>query len=171
MSLNVYLYGEKEQINPKIIGTGLLVNEDGKSRELMLSEIIEKFPNLIIEEYDDFDDDYLFSKNITHNLKEMAMAADLYKPIWRPYQLVNGYDIEEDDHKKQWEFEESVTIKAKDITELVKKGLKKLKAKPDYYKKYNPENGWGSYEGLVKFVEEYLEALEEYPDAIVITSR
>jgi len=50
-------------------------------------------------------------------------------------------------------------------------GLHNLKIEPERYKKFNPENGWGSYDGLVKFVENYLNACYEYPDADVEVSR
>lgn len=41
----------------------------------------------------------------------------------------------------------------------------------DRLKKFNPENGWGDYDGLVRFVWEYLDACIEYPDADVEVSR
>ena len=39
------------------------------------------------------------------------------------------------------------------------------------YEKFNPKNGWGSYEGLVNFVDNYLNACYEYPSAEVKISR
>lgn len=36
-----------------------------------------------------------------------------------------------------------------------------------FTKKFNPKNGWGSYGGLVKFVEDYLAACIENPTAKV----
>jgi hypothetical protein len=38
---------------------------------------------------------------------------------------------------------------------------------PDGYRKHNPENGWGTYEILVKFVEDYLDACYAYQDAVI----
>jgi len=38
-------------------------------------------------------------------------------------------------------------------------------------KKHNPKNGWGDYEGLVRFVKEYLKACIDYPDAEIKVSR
>jgi len=32
--------------------------------------------------------------------------------------------------------------------------IKELKSKPEYYKKYNPENGWGDYTTALEWIEE-----------------
>jgi hypothetical protein len=49
--------------------------------------------------------------------------------------------------------------------------LKELKERPEYYKEFNPANGWGSYEGLVKFTENYLKACREYPETEIELER
>ena len=49
--------------------------------------------------------------------------------------------------------------------------LLQLMNEPDEFKKYNPPNGWGSYEGLLKFVRDYRNACEDYPDAEIEVSR
>ena len=61
--------------------------------------------------------------------------------------------------------------KAKELIEPLRQGLHNLKSEPESYMKFNPENGWGSYDGLVEFVESYLNACYEYPDADVKVSR
>lgn len=93
----------------------------------------------------------VYDSNITHNLGEMANKAGVYYALWRP-------------EEKNW-------TTAKDITPILEKGLTKLKAKPEYFRKFNPDNEWGSYEGLVEFVESYLEACKKYPSAILKVSR
>lgn len=93
----------------------------------------------------------IYSANITHNLTKMADAAGLYEPLWRP--------------------DEIGIIKAYQLLEPLSRGLESLKANPDYYRTFNPENGWGSYEGLVKFVEKYLEACGMNQDAAIQVSR
>ena len=50
-------------------------------------------------------------------------------------------------------------------------GIAELKSNPEKYKKFNPENGWGSYEGLLSFAEKYLQACEKYPNSIIGVSR
>ncbi len=93
----------------------------------------------------------LFSRNITHNLNRMADAAGIYKALWRP--------------------EEIGASKARELEPILTEGLARLRSDPEHYKKLNPENGWGSYEGLVLFVEEYLKACRLYPDLNVKVSR
>lgn len=91
----------------------------------------------------------VFSGNITHNLGNMADAAGIYEALWHP---------------------ERIDIKtASQLIDPLKAGLDLLKSDPEKYKKLNPENGWGNYEGLVDFVERYLAACLEYPDAEIET--
>jgi hypothetical protein len=115
-------------------------------------------------------DNCVYESNITHNLGIMADDAGIYEGIWRPYMLMDGYDGGWD-VLEEIEFERSITIQAEMLIDPIEEGLKRLVFSPSKYKKHNPENRWGSYAGLVKFVSEYLEALKEYPDAIVEVSR
>ena len=93
----------------------------------------------------------VFEGNITHNVAEMAKAAGLYIPLWRP--------------------EEQGLVKAAELIGPLKVGLERLEADPGKYRLLNSHNGWGSYEGLVEFVQEYLAACEENPDAAINVSR
>jgi hypothetical protein len=92
----------------------------------------------------------VYSGNITHNLTTMAQAVGLYQALWYPF--------------PQWQT-------AKDILPVLREGLARLKADPARYQQFNPANGWGSYEGLVGFVERYIRACEEHPDAEIRVSR
>lgn len=93
----------------------------------------------------------VFSRNITHNLGQMADKAGIYEALWRPDE--NGFK------------------KGKDVIEILEKGLKKLKDNPKEFEKYNASNGWGLYEHFVPFVEAILEACKEYPNALIEVSR
>lgn len=93
----------------------------------------------------------VYSANITHNLGEMAEKAGIYYALWRP--------------------EEIEKTKAKDIIELLEKGLDDLKSRPDYFEQFNSPNGWGMYEHFVPFVEEYLNACKENPECDIYASR
>lgn len=93
----------------------------------------------------------VFDGNITHNLNTMAMAAGIYEAIWRPEELGIGY--------------------AHQLSKYLETGLTALRADPEYFQTMNPENGWGSYETLVGFVEKYLDACREYPNAEIGVSR
>lgn len=109
--------------------------------------------------------------NITHNLNKMASEAGIYEALWRPHRLKVGYNIPEDDHHSEWKFEDENTTMAQDIIPLLEKGLADLKARPEHFEKFNSPNGWGMYKHFVPFVEKYLEACKEYPDAIIEVSR
>lgn len=89
--------------------------------------------------------------NITHNLGKMAAEAGIYRHLWQP--------------------EELGVTKAAQLIEPLTAGLKKLKDDPDHFENFNSANGWGMYEHFVPFVEKYLAACIEYPDAIVKASR
>jgi hypothetical protein len=99
----------------------------------------------------------VFSLNITHNLGLMA----------REVKLSNGktlYDV-------LWRPDENDYYTAEDISELLDEGWNILLSDPDRFKKFNPENGWGEYEGLVNFVYEYRNACWDRPSAELRVSR
>lgn len=92
----------------------------------------------------------VFDRNITHNLGKMA-AKVLYKHLlWRP--------------------EEIKAVYAKDVIDILKTGLLKLKSNPTYFKRFNSPNGWGLYKHFVPFVEECLGACEKFPSAKIYVS-
>ena len=93
----------------------------------------------------------VFGANLTHNLTVMAMEAGLYEALWRP--------------------EDLKIANAGEMAPLLGFGLEKLKADPERFKKLNPANGWGTYEGLVRVVENYLEACVQNPDAEIKVRR
>ena len=93
----------------------------------------------------------LYDANITHNLGEMADKAGIYKALWMPEEIGAKY--------------------AKDIIDIVEKGLADLISRPEYFKQFNSQNGWGMYEHFVPFVIKYLDALKEYPEAEIKVSR
>ena len=75
--------------------------------------------------------------NITHNLNEMAIhvpvsdTLTLYNVLWRP--------------------DESDLNTTDDILEYVTIGLKYLIDHKKDLLQYNPDNGWGDYDGLLDF--------------------
>ena len=93
----------------------------------------------------------VFDINITHNLGKMADEAGVYYALWRP-------------DERDWKI-------AKDIIPILEDGLTKLKENPEHYKKFDAENGWGTYEHFVPFVEDVLRACKQYPSAIIRISR
>lgn len=146
MSLDVWLDIKGQVVQHD--GSGIFIREDGQTKEISQEEWNEKFPGrepVIATPKDE--DCCVYSGNITHNLAEMATAAEIYKPLWEPDEI-------------------GITMAAQLIGPLLE-GLGKLKREPEYFRQFNPPNGWGDYEVLVSFVERYLEACKEYPSAEV----
>ena len=97
------------------------------------------------------DNENVYKANITHNLFEMADAAGIYKALWRP--------------------EEECAEYAHQIIPNLEMGLADLKSRPEYFEQFNAPNGWGMYEHFVPFVEAYLNACKEFPNAKIEVSR
>ena len=93
----------------------------------------------------------VYSTNITHNLGRMANEAGVYMYLWRP--------------------EEIGITTAQQLIEPLRIGLRRLKSDPEHFKQFEPENGWGRYEDFVPWLEKYITACEENPDATVGVSR
>jgi hypothetical protein len=99
----------------------------------------------------------IYDNNITHNLSKMASEVKLsngltlYDVLWRP-----------DEHELEL---------AEDIAELLDEGWNILQSEPDRFRQFNPENGWGNYDNLCRFVYEYRTACWEEPDASIEVCR
>lgn len=93
----------------------------------------------------------VFEANITHNLNKMATAAGIYQHLWRP--------------------EEFGITKAHEIIEPVSQGLRKMMENPVRFKKFNAPNGWGTWDHFVPWIEKYLSACEQNPNATIEVSR
>ncbi len=93
----------------------------------------------------------IYQDNITHNLNKMAKEAGIYQHLWHP--------------------EELGITRAGELIDALRAGLELLESDPKRFMKLNPENGWGSYDGLCRFVHSYLNACRENPDAEVVVSR
>lgn len=89
----------------------------------------------------------VFSSNITHNLNKMAVEAGIYEVVWRP--------------------EENGIKEAAQLIEPLRKAIKDMKADPARFKKHDAANGFGVYEHFLPWLEKYLAACEENPEASV----
>jgi hypothetical protein len=144
MSLDVYL----ESTEPfQVDGPQIYIREDGATKQISREEWDRRFPGKEPATIESEGTEPAYSGNITHNLGRMAAAAGIYQHLWRP--------------------EELGITKAKELIEPLKGGLATLRADPERFKTYNPSNGWGSYDGLVQFVSDYLLACQAHPNAPV----
>lgn len=142
MSLDVYLLEVNE---PVYTEGGIYIREDGATKCISREEWNERFPDrepIVIGPQETV---YAYTANITHNLASMAVHAHLYEPLWRPDE--HGYE------------------KAFQLIQPLEEGLELLRARPDFFKTFNPTNGWGDYDLLVDFTEQYLKACKRYPEA------
>lgn len=100
---------------------------------------------------DSIEGERVYRANITHNLIEMAREAGIYEHLWRP--------------------EEIGITTAGQLIEPLRAAVKLLRSDPGRFRPFSPENGWGDYDGLIRFVAGYLYACEATPYALVSVSR
>ena len=154
MSLDLYVIS-KEPV--KHSGTGVFVRENGKTKELSQDECKTLFPDYNCKEQE-YENNELWHGNITHNLGKMAEKVSikiangpeysLYQLLWRPEEtglLGNNQEL------------------TFNYAEHIFRALEILKENPDYYKKYNPENGWGNYDVLVSFTTDFVNTIGHLP--------
>lgn len=152
MSLDFSL---KTKETRKVKTSGIFIRENGQMKEITEEEWNEKFPNrkpVRVSTYlDEYETNNVLDVNITHNLSVMACEAGIYEALWQP-------------SSSGWK-------KGGDIIKALEKGLKDLKQRPNYFKKLDDPNKWGTYEQFVPFVEEVLNACRVYPEAEIEVSR
>lgn len=146
MSLDVYLKMPETKIANN--GSGIFIRENGQTKEISREEWDARYPDRdpVVCNQDE-ETDRVYHGNVTHNLGKMAGEAGIYECLWRP--------------------DETGITKAVQLIEPLTKGLALLKSDAGRFEALNPENGWGSYSGFLPFVEGYLEACKQYPDADV----
>lgn len=149
MSLDVYLEVD-EPIHRQ--SSGIFIRENGSMREISRAEWDERNPGHEPTTCERAPETCcVYEANITHNLGNMAGDAGIYGYLWRPEEV--GIET------------------AGQLVEPLRAGLARLRGDPVTFRQHNPSNGWGDYDGLVRFVSAYLAACEEYPNARVRASR
>lgn len=103
--------------------------------------------DVYLDEGDGEDGERLYQANITHNLNRMAKEGGFYEVLWRPDEL--GIKT------------------ARELIAPLTDAFALLLKEPERFKAHNPANGWGDYEGLVRFVAGYAIACSQHPDARV----
>lgn len=82
----------------------------------------------------------LLDMNITHNVAPMWREAGCYEALYK-----SEGDL------------------AKDHVDAVSKAVLFMLADREKYEEMNPSNGWGDYEGALKWLQEVRNAMERYP--------
>jgi hypothetical protein len=145
MSLDVYLNLKGSKARES---SGIFVRENGAMVEISREEWDDRNPGhepALVEAVEVTDE--VYSANITHNLGRMAAEAGIYEACWRP--------------------EEIGITHARQLIEPLRSGIALMRADPPRFEKHNAPNGWGLYEHFVPWLERYLVACEQYPDAEV----
>ena len=153
MSLDVYLTADFPALAPQG-GSGIFVRRNGQTVEMTRDEWDRAFPGqepVVVTAEADVDTG-VYSANITHNLGKMADEAGIYTHLWHPENL--PYQ----------------PVKAHELVAPIEAGLALMKAEPERFKKHNSPNGWGLYEHFIPWIERYLAALKESPEADVHTT-
>ncbi len=89
---------------------------------------------------------------MTYNLTPMFAEAGFYELLFRG---LNG---------------RGKLVTTDELLPVVCAGYADMVASPQKYRAMNPPNGWGDYEGALKFTQQLRDACERYPGAIVEVS-
>lgn len=152
MSLDVYLTLPGAPI-PVAASERIFIRDNGGTREVTHDEWDEMQPGrepvAMVAEMDGRE---VYDANITHNMGRMAgQCGPLYEALWRPEEL-------------------GATL-AGHLIEPLRDGLAILRSDRERLQEFNPSNGWGNYDGLLRFTENYLAACEQWPEAKIEVSR
>ena len=93
----------------------------------------------------------LYAATITHNLGAMASEGGFYQAVWRP--------------------DECGITHARQLIEPLFKAILLMVAEPERFRQHDSPNGWGLYEHFLPWLQKYLDACREYPEATVEVSR
>jgi len=152
MSLDIYLTLPDALFADDPVAPRIFIREGGSTKEITRAEWDARFPEREpVTVTEESRETHVYHANITHNLTRMATEAGLYESLWRP--------------------DENRLTHARDLIELLRAGLRRLREAPLTFQQFNPSNGWGTYEGLCTFVVNYLAACEAHPEAEVSVSR
>ena len=59
---------------------------------------------------------------------------------------------------------------AKDIQPYLQTAIEDMESRKEYYSKFNPENGWGSYASALQFIKDLEVASRRYTNSIIDVS-
>ena len=145
MSLDLYIKSNAPVIKK---GTGVYVRKDGPTVELKtIEEIHRHFPDsdlskISIDKYEDCD---FWHGNISHNMGRMASKVP-----------IEGSELTQFD--LMWQPDEHGIVKtgSSGYRNNVLKEFLYMRGNREDLSLLNPENGWGDYDQLLEFTEDYI---------------
>jgi hypothetical protein len=90
----------------------------------------------------------VFSKNITHNLKEMWIEAGVYDALYKSEGKTVG-----------------------DVLPALEKGLGEMIAGPERFEKFDSPNGWGKYKQALPWLQDLVSQFKNHPDGVIELSK
>lgn len=93
----------------------------------------------------------LYTRYVTHNLGKMAQELGIYEYLWRP--------------------EEVGVVQAKQLIKPLGVAIDNIRDRKAHYRTFNPPNGFGTMDGFIDFMIDYLKACRTYPNAFVDACR
>ena len=145
MSLDLHIISPRPVIKH---GTGVYVRENGQTLELKtMEEVRAHFPGKDLSHVQEFDyeDDCFWHGNITHNMGKMAREVpvegtnlSLYDLLWHPEK--QAFNL----------------AGAPCYREYALRGYLYLRKHREELLPLNPDNGWGNYDLLLAFTEDFL---------------
>ena len=187
MSLDLYI---RSHHPVKHRGTGVFIRDNGQTRELKtIDEVKAHFPDADTSDIDirECEDNELFHCNMTHNLTEMASHVPIdgtdgvcalprfkddptdepltaYNLLWHPETNPRLRQIHLKGKNSDGEdYEEDVTAIDAELVRQACAVYLYIKAHREELSKFNPTNGWGSYDNLLKCSGDFLLALLDIP--------
>lgn len=156
MSLDLYIESNTPVLHR---GTGVYIRKNGETKELQTKqEVLTYFPDVNPDDVKEttYEDNTYFHINMTHNLNKMADkchssittvsknegTVTLYDLLWRPDENLN------------------ITVPNMDYLESLMSCYRNLLENPRHFKRFNPDNGWGSYEQLLNNTKKFIGALQ-----------
>ena len=104
-------------------------------------------------------EDWTWVANVTHNMNKMAQnifvsesKETLYDYVWKPE-------------------ERGREINTTEMAKILTKGIYIMVSNRKKLLRYNPENGWGSYDSFLEFLIKYKETCEDNPGCEIEVSR
>ena len=58
-------------------------------------------------------------------------------------------------------------MRVKKAIPILERAIQRMKDDPKQYKKMNPENGWGDYEGALEYLMDILDGCKKHPKTII----
>ena len=162
MSLDLYINSNTPVLHR---GTGVYIRENGETVELKTKqEVLTHFPDVNPDDIEEktYEDNEYFHMNLTHNLTEMADKCKV-----NPYSECSTiYGEKPTLYDLLWHPEETMRIgePTMEYVEGLMSCYKRLLEDADYFKKFSPKNGWGTYEQLLSKTRQYINVLMSISD-------